>query len=83
MVDLYAGSSCGSQFRLGETYIIFANVKESDGKVIYKPSPCTWIVSLTYRFKGELMSKYILKELNEGKPALRKFLNRVTSSEKQ
>lgn len=76
MIDPSAGSDCEARFRLGETYIVFAYVKESNGNVIYNPAACTWTISLTYRYKGELMSKYILKELNGGKPTLMKFLNK-------
>src|SRR5688572_11731989 len=66
MRDPAAGTSCESQFKLGESYIFFARTKQSGGKSIYLPTACTWTVSLTLRHDGYLVSEYVLRELGEG-----------------
>jgi hypothetical protein len=72
MRDPSAGSSCESQFKLGESYIFFAYVKKSKRNVIYNPAVYTWTTSLAYRHEGVLVSEFVLKELGEGRPPAKK-----------
>jgi hypothetical protein len=73
MRDPSAGSSCESHFKLGDSYIFFAYVKESKRKVIFNPAVCTWTTSLTYRHEGVLLLEFVLKELGEGQPPIKKI----------
>ncbi len=83
MRDPSAGSSCESQFKLGESYIFFAYVKESKRKVIFNPAVCTWTTSLTYRHEGVLVSEFVLKELGEGQPPIKKTPKEKVSRRKE
>jgi hypothetical protein len=83
MRDPSAGSSCESQFKLGDSYIFFAYVKESKRKVIFNPAVCTWMTSLTYRHEGVLVSEFVLKELGEGQPPVKKTPKEKVSRRKE
>ncbi len=83
MRDPSAGTSCESRFKLGESYIFFAYVKESKRRVIYNPAGCTWTTSLTYQHDGVLVSEFVLKELGEGKPPIKKSSKEKVSRRKE
>jgi hypothetical protein len=42
--DLFAGSSCAANFKLGKRYIIFASLDGSRRKTTYNPDVCSWTI---------------------------------------
>jgi hypothetical protein len=72
MRDPSAGTSCESRFKLGESYIFFADIEQAKRRVIYHPRICTWTTSLTYRHEGAVLSEGVTRALGESTPPSKK-----------